>query len=400
MPDPRRRRQGKPPRKAPRNTQWVWREGDGWTLEGRVRIRGRLKRWSLRTSDVEIAVARVREEIEKLKAASFYGDARPKYRDVFARWVETFVQHEVAATTARRYGVSLKQLEPFLIDLYFDEIDGAKITEIVNARRDAKVTTATIRRDLGALASVIEFGIDENLRKEGDNPALLRLKKLRERRDPIVLPQHWLIDRVIAEASPSMAPLIKAALKTGARQNELVTAKRSAVDHARRQLTVNKGKGSKLRVIDLDFGGGYEAIRSAPSKLGCDWLFWHEKGGSRRRKKPLRGPVAATLAQPYTGVSGAFHVLVRRVIELVAKEAKAAGAPVPEMRPFRFHDLRHRHAVDWLKAGRSIYDLQQRLGHNSITTTEIYLKYLTPEEARVSKFGESQKESYHQRFGA
>ena len=39
-------------------------------------------------------------------------------------------------------------------------------------------------------------------------------------------------------------------------------------------------------------------------------------------------------------------------------------------------------AVEWLQSGRSIYDLQQRLGHASIKTTEIYLQFLTPEEKR------------------
>ena len=56
-----------------------------------------------------------------------------------------------------------------------------------------------------------------------------------------------------------------------------------------------------------------------------------------------------------------------------------------DFRPFRFHDLRHLHAVTWLKDGRSIYDLQNRLGHTSIKTTEMYRRYLTPNEERVSK---------------
>jgi integrase len=51
-------------------------------------------------------------------------------------------------------------------------------------------------------------------------------------------------------------------------------------------------------------------------------------------------------------------------------------------RPFRFHDLRHWHAVQWLKQGRSIYDLKERLGHTSVKTTEPYLEFLTPEEKR------------------
>jgi integrase len=42
-------------------------------------------------------------------------------------------------------------------------------------------------------------------------------------------------------------------------------------------------------------------------------------------------------------------------------------------------------AVDYLRDGGSIYDLQQILGHASIKTTEIYLAFLTPAEQRVSK---------------
>jgi hypothetical protein len=35
----------------------------------------------------------------------------------------------------------------------------------------------------------------------------------------------------------------------------------------------------------------------------------------------------------------------------------------------------------------SIYALQARFGHTSVKTTEIYLQYLTPEEAQAAKFG-------------
>jgi integrase/recombinase XerD len=41
--------------------------------------------------------------------------------------------------------------------------------------------------------------------------------------------------------------------------------------------------------------------------------------------------------------------------------------------------------VQWLKDGRSIYDLQRRLGHTSIKTTEMYCQYLTADEERSAK---------------
>ena len=56
-----------------------------------------------------------------------------------------------------------------------------------------------------------------------------------------------------------------------------------------------------------------------------------------------------------------------------------------DFRRFRFHDLRHRHAVDWLRAGLSIYELQKRLGHTSIKTTEVYTQFLPSDQERAVK---------------
>jgi integrase/recombinase XerD len=89
-------------------------------------------------------------------------------------------------------------------------------------------------------------------------------------------------------------------------------------------------------------------------------LFWHSDG------------------EDYKNFASQFSAIVERTAEW----ARENGV---DFRPFRFHDLRHLHAVSWLKDGGSIYDLQNRLGHTSIKTTEIYCRYLTPEEERVAK---------------
>lgn len=370
-------------RKAPKNCYWR-----GEVLWGCYKVKGKLTRWSLRTDDVDVAAARVEAEREQAIAHAHYGDARPRYKDVFAAWGARHITDQVSATTVVRYASSLKQLEPFLIDCYLDQIDSRKITEIVDARRATGAKIATVRRDLGALGSVLKFAIDQGMRDEDDNPALSRAKRLKERRDPIVLAPHPQIARVVKKASATLGPLAAAALRTGCRLSELVTAERTGLDHARRQLTV-KGKGNKLRVIDLDvdlgYGTAYDVLRTLPIRLGCKWLFWHHDG------KTLRG------------ASGAFYELVRRDLKEAQAEAQRRGMAEGDDQPFRFHDLRHRHAVDWLKAGRSIYDLQQRLGHTSVKTTEIYLKHLTAEEARATMYAtgraESQTESQTERSG-
>jgi integrase/recombinase XerD len=71
----------------------------------------------------------------------------------------------------------------------------------------------------------------------------------------------------------------------------------------------------------------------------------------------------------------------------LAGRRDAGEKQAQDFRLFRFHDLRHLHAVNWVKSGRSIYVLQQRLGHTSVKTTEIYLQFLTPEEKQAAMFG-------------
>jgi integrase/recombinase XerD len=113
-------------------------------------------------------------------------------------------------------------------------------------------------------------------------------------------------------------------------------------------------------VISLEPYGGYDLVRSLPAYAHKPLLFWHSDG------------------EDYKNFASQFAAIVDRT----AAWARENGV---DFRPFRFHDQRHLHAVTWLKDGRSLYDLQSRLGHTSIKTTEMYCKYLTPDEDRVAK---------------
>ena len=133
--------------------------------------------------------------------------------------------------------------------------------------------------------------------------------------------------------------------------------------HDRRQLTVT-GKRGRRRTIELDPFEGYELLRALPAYVGSPLLFWHSGG------------------EGYRNFSSQFAAIVNRT-------AKWAAANGIAFQPFRYHDLRHWHAIHWLKAVRSIYELQHRLGHTSVKTTEVYLRegYLTFEEQQAAKAG-------------
>jgi integrase/recombinase XerD len=344
--------------KAPPGTFW---RGD--TLYGRTRVKGRLIKWSLETDNPRLAAARRKAGKDRIIAIK-HGDATRSFDEVMEEW-SVWIEKQVGPATAERYACSLDQLAPWLDRKDLTDIDGELIAQIV-AERSKKVSNATLKRDLVALSSVLNYCIDQGYRE--DNPVLPRLRRVKERRDPIVLPQLSHIMLAANRAPGMMGDLMRAAMATGARQEELLRAQRDHIDDARRQITLI-GKGNKLRVIDLTPFGGFDTLTALPASCEARdrYLFWHGEG------------------QRYA--QGSFKGNFRKFIVATAAWTKENGI---DFRPFRFHDLRHWHAVHYLKDRiGDIYALQERLGHTSLTVTEGYLKYLTAEEKLAAKHGAS-----------
>ncbi len=386
-----------PKRKAPKGCFWR-----GNTLWGRIQANGTDVKWSLRTDDPALAKSRRQSERARQVAITRYGDHRRTFQEAMDSWVP-YIEREVGPKSSARYASSLAVLQPLLEGVYLDEIDKKFVGEIVEWRQKTPtiprgkkaailVTNATIKRDLTALSSVLDFAVDQEWRE--DNPVLNWLRpgnrkksRLKERRDPIALPEHAHIQMVIDAASGLFRELIRAAVKTGARQAELAWGKRSQFDRAAKQYTII-GKGNKRRTIDLTDGGedmGFEVFAGLPASLEGPWLFWHRDEARGRKDRPVT---------PYMQVSTNFARLVKSVARQAQKQEQS-------FKPFTFHHLRHRFAVDWLKSGRSIYVLQQRLGHSSIQVTERYLEFLTAEEKLIvtlQRQQQEQKQEQEQRF--
>src|SRR5262249_40423806 len=152
-----------------------------------------------------------------------------------------WIDKQVGPKTRERYACSLDQMRPWLDGKGLGEIDSRIVAEIVRARSAAGVTNATIKRDLVALSPVLNFAIDQGCLDH--NPVLPRMRRIREKREPIVLPHHAHVDLVIARCPGMIADIARAAIVTGARQAELLKARREHIDHDRRQMTlIGKGR--------------------------------------------------------------------------------------------------------------------------------------------------------------
>jgi integrase/recombinase XerD len=348
--------------KAPPGCYWR-----GSTLWAKAMVGGRMSWWSLDTSDPAIAKKRREAGKARLLADAKHGDAKRSLEEAIVAW-EGNLTRQVAngvlgQKTETRYLVSIKQLAPYLDGKALNDIDLRLLTEIVEAREQKGVTNATIKRDLVALSSLMNFALDKGW--VDANPVLVKLPRVKEGKHLIEPPRRDDIDLALSRAPGMLGPLARLAMATGARLDELVTLKRDQIDHARQQLVV-VGKGNKRRAIDLRVMNAYALIAALPAYVGSSYVFWHAKG------------------EPYRNASSNF---ANNVTNATVEWAKANGV---EFHPFRFHDLRHWHAIEFLKAGwGTIYDLKQRLGHASLTTTEIYLSggFLTEDEIVASKYG-------------
>lgn len=282
--------------------------------------------------------------------ARFYGEARVSWKDAALAWAKE-APKSLKPRTVDRYLVSLGQVRPFLDDLYLDEISGKTIAKI--AGRPA--SNATRRRDLTAVSVVLKHAVaqgwlESNPARSWDRSAI------RERRDPIILPSPEDIDAMVALAPGNFARLIRFAQFTGMRQEEAASLEWPQVHLDRGAVDLARTKTNTPRSVPLDDRAA-GTLAGTARHLKSRLVFWHGDGGGR-----------------YANVAARFAALTKRA------EAKKLIH-----RRFRFHDLRHWYAVDHLRRGGSIYDLQKILGHSSVKTTEIYLNYLTPDEAGTAK---------------
>jgi integrase/recombinase XerD len=334
----------------------------------RATVAGVEHRESLRTRDVKAARKLRDKRIEEIVAARRHGERTRPWIEAVTEWAE-HAADQLGANTKTRYAVSLSMVKPHLTNYSIDRVDGKAIAALMEARRKAGASAATIRRDLTAVSRVLDYA--EAMGWREGNPTLSKRRLLKERRDPILLPVSSDIEAIIAASSQRFGALIRAAWLTGCRQDELVQASWRSFDDRAGTLEVI-GKGNKRRTISLSEQASAH-FSAQPRTLGSSLIFCREGGA------------------PFKEAASDF-THVRRT--MLAK-AKKAGA---EFQRFRFHDLRHLFAVEALRDGWSIYALSKHLGHTSVKTTEIYLAFLTPEEADRAKNESAQKSARSRRF--
>ena len=120
--------------------------------------------------------------------------------------------------------------------------------------------------------------------------------------------------------------------------------------------------------------------------LKKDNILWQEhrliifgKGGiygkqSKRRVIPMT-PRIQPLLENHFAMNNIFNMTRRGIHKVVKRVANWSGISKPVMP----HVLRHTFSIRCIKKGISLRSLQRLLGHDHITTTEIYMR-MSPED--------------------
>lgn len=145
--------------------------------------------------------------------------------------------------------------------------------------------------------------------------------------------------------------ILELLFSTGMRVSECASLNRDKLDGQRNEISVT-GKGNKTRVVFIS----------------PDCRYWLERYFTARTDEWK--PMFIRYARDIQAVNGGekMRLTTRSIQRIVEKYARKAGIPL-HTTP---HVLRHSFATDLLINGADLRAIQEMLGHESITTTQIY----------------------------
>ncbi len=219
-------------------------------------------------------------------------------------------------------------------------------------------SAATTARKIATLRSFYKWMLKRNL--VGSNPmVLIRTPKQAKRLPKAMTVEH--VDKLLnmPDCRETLGARDRAILETlystGVRVSELVDLNRTDLDHAEQTLRV-RGKGKKERIVPLG-SHALAAIRHYLTLLEPDPRF------RAVRERSLSDPTIPLFINKNGG-----RLSSRSVRRKLDKYLLMAGLD-PSISP---HTLRHSFATHLLENGADLRSVQELLGHQSLSTTQIY----------------------------
>lgn len=209
-------------------------------------------------------------------------------------------------------------------------------------RKDWKVKPATINRELACLKHMFSLAIKWKMADE--NP-VKEVQLFQEQQIEMRILTREEIERLVANTSPRLQPILLIALNTGMRKGEIIRLRWHDIDLDNRLFFLKQTKSNKPRKIPISdyLAGVLSSIGRSP-----EFVFVNPK-----------------TSKPISDLQTGFKAACRR-----------AG-----ISDLRFHDLRHTAATYMVTGGIDLVTVKEILGHATIQMTMRYA-HPTPENKR------------------
>jgi tyrosine recombinase XerC len=269
-----------------------------------------------------------------------------------------------SAHTIAAYRNDLKQFVEFLQQQGIESFDSVtkNILRLFLAHSlEEGLGKKSIARRVASIRSLFKFLHRQRVVRT--NPALTLLSPRVERRLPTFLDEQTM-QNVVEAPDVSLpegkrdAAILELLYSTGIRRSELIGLRISDVDFTRKTLKV-QGKGSKQRIVPV----GSTALRALRAYLDVE-----------RKKYPPADPQAPLFVT--SRGERLYPVAVHRIVNKYL-------ARVSEVEKKSPHVIRHSFATHLLNRGADLTAVRELLGHESLSTTQIYTHVSTERMKKV-----------------
>jgi integrase len=323
---------------------------------GRAQRQGREFRRSLQTADRRVAEKRLTQWLGDLEAVA-WGD---KPRRTFDEAAERFIREHLTTikpSSAKRYGVSLKNLAVHFGGMMLDQISSAELSAFETRRRTDGVSAGTIRRDFACLSSMMTSCQDWEWIEDGKNPIPSYLRR-RSKRGLKEAPgrTRYLTEAeeaaLLSAATPAVRQAMTLAIDTGLRLDELFGLQWRQVDLPRGLIdTLTRTKSGRPRMAPIT-ARARTILGTLPRHLDCPYVLVNPETRER-------------------------YVQMNKGLKAAARRGKLSDV--------RWHDLRRTAGCRWLQRdGKTLDEVSELLGHSSVVVTQKSYAFLNVESIAAS----------------
>lgn len=277
----------------------------------------------------------------------YNGDNMDKLINYFINYFENELNY--SKNTIKSYQKDLEIFKTFVKDTNINKIDYNYIREYLSYLYEKNYSKTSIARNISTLRSFFKYLYSENIIK--DNPLVLISNPKLDKKLPKVLNYQELENLLLTPDINTPIGLRDACIlellySTGIRVNELTNIKINDINFMEKKILI-LGKGNKERYVlfgNLCLKKINDYLRNGRTYLDKDnnqYLFLNKKGKKISDRT------------------------IRTMIDTMCNKASIKMHISP-------HTLRHTFATHMLNEGADLKTVQELLGHENLSTTQIY----------------------------